>query len=85
MTGEVPLSMIPEGKTFSISRIKAGRGLARRLMELGFKENTKLTVVRAQHHGPLIVMLNNSRIAMGRGMAMKVMMKQNNNNNKTKQ
>ena len=38
-----------------------------------FNEHSKVRVVRSDDHGALIVQLNDSRFALSRGMAMKIM------------
>lgn len=73
MTASLPLQMAPVGKDLQVTGIAAGRGLARRLAELGFNEHSIVRVIKSLGHGPLIVQLNNSRFALGRGMAMKIM------------
>lgn len=75
-TGDYPLTMAPEGKELRVVSINAGKGLARRLMELGFCDQAVVSVVRAQPSGPLIIQLNSSRFALGRGMAMKIIVRE---------
>jgi ferrous iron transport protein A len=73
MTASLPLQMAPTGTDLHVIGIKAGHGLTRRLAELGFNEQATVRVIKAQGNGPLIVQLNNSRFALGKGMAMKIM------------
>jgi len=67
----IPLSMLSEGEQGKIVSIMGGRGLTRRLAELGFNLDTKVKVLRATS-GPIVVLLRESRIAIGRGVAMKI-------------
>ncbi|MDO9536807.1 MAG: FeoA family protein [Thermoplasmata archaeon] len=62
-----------EGKEGRISHIKAGRGLTRRLIEMGFVEGALVRILRADFRGPVMVIINGSKYALGRGMAMKIM------------
>ena len=78
MSGTLPLIMMPEGRDAKISRINAGRGLSRRLIEMGFTENTVVRILRADR-GCLIVLVNGSRYALSRGIAMKIMVTEINN------
>lgn len=71
MTTEIPLSMLAEGEEGRIVSIRGGYGLMRRLAELGFNPDTKIKVLRASR-GPVVVLLRESRIAIGRGVAMKI-------------
>ena len=52
--------------------IAAGRGLLGRMTSLGFTPGAEVTVVQNFGHGPVIVLARNTRIALGRGEAMKV-------------
>ena len=69
----MPLAMMQEGKEGRVSQIKAGRGLTRRLIEMGFIEGALVRVLRADFRGPVMVTVNGSKYALGRGMAMKIM------------
>jgi ferrous iron transport protein A len=73
MTATLPLIMAPCGKELQVTGFRAGKNLARRLAELGFNEHSKVRVIRSDDHGALIVQLNDSRFALSRGMAMKIM------------
>jgi ferrous iron transport protein A len=76
MTDKVPLNMIPEGKEATISKIYAGRGLLRRLTEMGFTGNTKIKILRSDR-GFLIVSIKGSKYALSKGIAMKIMVTDN--------
>lgn len=71
MSPTIPLSMLSEGEEGKIVSILGGHGLIRRLAELGFNPDTKVKVLRATR-GSFIVLLRDSRIAIGRGVAMKI-------------
>ncbi len=71
MRALVPLSMLSEGEEGKIVLIKGGYGLTRRLAELGFNPETRVKVLRAIG-GPIVVLVRDSRIAIGRGVAMKI-------------
>ncbi len=68
----LPLLMMPEGKEGKVSRINAGRGLLRRLIEMGFTENVSVKVIRSVN-GSLIVGVNGCRYILSKGIAMKIM------------
>ena len=76
MTSDIPLNMAPEGKKLRVVSIRAGKHLTRRLGELGFNEQAQVMIVRSQSSGPLIIQLNDSRFALGRGMAMKIFVRE---------
>jgi len=71
----IPLTLLPEGTQCRVVDIRAGKGLTRRLIELGFSEGIKVRVVKVQRHGPMIVMVRGSKLGLGKGMAMKVMVR----------
>ncbi len=72
MSELLPLVMVPEGQECRVYNINAGRGLSRRLVEMGFVENTPIRVL-SSNRGSLIVALNGGRYCLSRGIAMKIM------------
>jgi Fe2+ transport system protein FeoA len=72
-TGQNPLAVVQEGRTVKVKNVHAGFGLMRRLMEMGFIKDAKLRVIKSSYNGPMIVALNNTRFALSRGIAMKIM------------
>jgi ferrous iron transport protein A len=64
--------MLHEGEEGTIRSITAGWGLVRRLMEMGFNEGVKVKALRASS-GPLLLQIHDSRMAIGRGAAMKIL------------
>jgi len=46
--------------------------LTRRLTEMGFTNGTRVKVLHSTPPGPILVMIRGSRIALGRGLAMKI-------------
>lgn len=66
------LAMADEGARVRIIALRAGQGLDRRLTDLGLNIGSELSVVQRQGAG-LVVARDNTRIAVGGGMAMKIM------------
>jgi len=79
---DLPLAMLPVGAKGKITRIRGGRGIARRLSDMGFIQDVEVKVVHShashnpRHGGPLVVEVKDSRIALGRGIAMKIIVKE---------
>jgi ferrous iron transport protein A len=79
---EIPLALLPVGAKGKITRIRGGRGLVRRLSDMGFTRDAEVTVVcsHCSHHrghgGPLVVAIKDSRIVFGRGIATKIMVQE---------
>ena len=71
-TGILPLSMVGPGQKVRLVEITAGTKLRRRLTELGLTPGVELQVMQDQG-GPLLLSVYNSRLAVGRGMAHKIM------------
>ena len=68
----MPLAMIREGSKTVLRSVQGGRGLRGRLAALGLIPGTEITVLRNGGGGPFVVAVNNARICIGRGMAMKI-------------
>jgi len=67
----VPLALLPENSEGVIIEILGGRGLVRRLLELGFIPGERVKVLHSSP-GPILVSIKGSRIALGRGTAMRI-------------
>ncbi|MHC1579816.1 MAG: FeoA family protein [Candidatus Alkanophagales archaeon] len=69
----VPLGMLAEGEEGRVVAVRGGRGFVRRLAELGLNPGVRVKMLRATGGGPLLVHVRGSRIALGRGVAMHVL------------
>ena len=69
----MPLAMANPGERVQLTRINAGRRLQAHLASLGLLPGTVFTVTSGNSRGPVIVTVRESRIALGRGMAHKIM------------
>lgn len=67
-----PLSRVPKGSKAKVVSIDAGGGLQYRLMQIGLTPGTELEVIE-NSRGPIIVLVRGVTLALGRGMADKVM------------
>jgi ferrous iron transport protein A len=70
----IPLSSMPVGSKGVIEQLSGGVGLTRRLMEMGMTPGTQVEVVR-NDMGPIIVRARGLTIAIGRGMANRILVK----------
>jgi Fe2+ transport system protein FeoA len=68
----IPLSIASAGQELQLVKIQAGRKLTHRLAELGLTPGVKIRVVQ-DNGGPLLISVRGSRIAIGRGMAHKLL------------
>ena len=70
--GLIRLSALGTGGTGVIYDFVAGHTLVSRLSALGFTPDVRVTMVQNFGHGPVIVSVRDTRIALGRGEAGKV-------------
>lgn len=69
----VSLAKLETGQSGTIMEIKSGPGLIRRLEEMGIRSGKKATKISGMPlRGPVVVQVGGTRIAIGHGMAMKV-------------
>jgi len=68
-----PLSAVEAGQTVKLATIEAGRGLRSRLLAMGLVPNVNITVVSSGGPGPFVVNVKGTKMALGRGMAHKIM------------
>jgi Fe2+ transport system protein FeoA len=77
----LPLTALKNGETAIIVSIDSpsekeqGRwGLKKRLMNMGLTPGTKITVVKsAPFHGPIEIIVRDTRLALGRGIAERIL------------
>ena len=69
----VPLAMAIMGHQFRVVKINAGNGLCERLSSMGLVPGVILEVLSNGRRGPMIVAVKGSRLVLGRGMALKVL------------
>ncbi|MBK1722585.1 FeoA family protein [Thiocystis violacea] len=67
-----PLTMAAEGERVRIQGLRGGKGMVMRLTELGLNQGAEVRVIQRQGGG-LIVARGETRIALGGGMAMKIL------------
>ncbi len=68
----LPLSALPPGSRARIVALNGGYGSMRRLMEMGLTPGTVVEVVR-NGPGPIILRVRGAMIALGRGLASKIL------------
>ncbi len=71
---EIDLTQLEKGETGVVVHIHGGYGLTRRLASLGIRVGKEVTKVSAQFmRGPVTVRIGNSHVAVGFGMAKKIL------------
>ncbi len=71
----LPLSMVSSGKEVLLVSIEAGWGMRRRLTDMGLKEGMKFKILHIHKPGPSIILVGNTRLVLGYGMAHKILVK----------
>jgi len=69
------LSELPAGTFAIVHSILGGRKFGLRATALGFSPGSKVSVVQNFGHGPMIVIVHGSNIALGRGEASQIQVK----------
>lgn len=67
-----PLAMAQEGERVKVHLLRGGKGLELRLTSLGLNIGSELTISQ-RLGGNLVVIRDQTRIALGAGMAQKIM------------
>ncbi len=77
MRGELlPLTMVVPGREVTLISIAGGRGLRARLTDMGLNEGISFKVLHSHRPGPCIVLVGNTRLVLGHGMASKILVKE---------
>lgn len=74
---EVPLSNLREGMVAKIKHLTGGFGLQRKISALGIRIGKNVRVVSSHRFGgPMVIEIDNMRVAIGRGMANKIIVEE---------
>lgn len=68
-----PLSNLKTGENAVVYKMDSGKGMTHRLTSLGFTPGVDLEMVQNFGHGPLMVSVRGTRVALGRGEATKIL------------
>ena len=71
-----PLTMAPAGKTLQIAGVDCGTGLKMKMADLGIVPGAELRLPANSVRGPVIVIVKGSRLALGRGIAQRIMVEE---------
>ncbi len=66
------LSMVDQGKEVTLAHISGGRGMRSKLYSMGLVPGAAFTVLSRNGAGPVMLRVKDSRLAIGRGMAQKI-------------
>jgi ferrous iron transport protein A len=68
----IPLALAREGERVKVSNVLGGRGLVRRMTDLGLRPGTEIEIVSASRTGPFVIRLGGQRLGVGFGIAKKI-------------
>ena len=72
----ISLDRLPTGARAVVRRLCGGREFAGRLGAMGLAVGSQLEVLQNSGHGPMLVRVHDTRIALGRSEAMKVLVEE---------
>ena len=71
------LAVISPGKRVKIVSLAGGRRMQERLMSMGLGPGAEIEVIRKGDPGPFIIAVKEMRLAIGAGMARRIMVSEN--------
>lgn len=71
----MPLAMVGPGWKVQIVCVRGGRRMQRRLGDMGLTPGVVVSVLNSQIPGPMILNLRGSRLALGHGMTMRILVR----------
>jgi ferrous iron transport protein A len=72
LEGGQPLTLVEPGERVRLVGVRGCRNASHRLAELGLTPGVELEVLRKGNGGPLLLAVRDSRLALGRRMAQRV-------------
>lgn len=70
-----PLASARQGEKVRIVAIQGGRGFRARLASMGILPGEEIEVMTNQGYGPLLLVVMDGRLTLGRGMAQKIIVR----------
>jgi len=72
----MPLTKAKPGQEFYLKEVIGGTGVKKRLMAMGFVPGVNLSLASGGKGGPVVINLHNTKIAIGKGLASKIIVEQ---------
>lgn len=69
----MPLTGLPPGCSAIVKAVEGGHGLRRRLASMGLTVGSEVQSLISRGRGPIVVAVRHTRLALGRGIAERVM------------
>jgi Fe2+ transport system protein FeoA len=68
----MPLAMASAGEKIRIVKFASGRGMCQRLSSMGLNVGSEIEIAKKGFQGPLLIEAGDTRLAIGAGMAHKI-------------
>ena len=72
----IPLEELAPGSSALVRELGGGKDFASHLSAMGLSIGSKLRMLQNTGHGPLLVLVRDTRIALGRGQVLKIMVEE---------
>jgi ferrous iron transport protein A len=72
----IQLAMATPGKLVTVTGFRGGFGLQRRLADMGLTPGVQVKVINTERHGPVLIELRGSRLALGRGVTRHILVEE---------
>jgi len=70
------LDEVPAGKCTRVRKLRGGKDFVNRMAALGFTVGAEVQVMQNFKRGPLVALVRGTRVALGRGEALKVLIEE---------
>lgn len=71
-----PLDQLPSGSLAVVRRLGGGNEFANRLAAMGLSLGSSIKVLQNRGQGPVLLLVRDTRIALGRGEAVKILVEE---------
>jgi ferrous iron transport protein A len=72
----LPLERLQPGGHGIVRELEGGKAFASRLAAMGLAVGAQIEVLENRRHGPLLVLVRDTRIALGRSEALKIVVEE---------
>jgi ferrous iron transport protein A len=72
----VPLEQLAPGAHAIVREIRGGADFSGRLAAMGLAKGARVEILQNRGHGPVLVRAHETRIALGRGEALKILVEE---------
>ena len=73
-----PLSTLMEGERARVVRIDGGESVRKKLADMGILPGKVIGVTHGRGHGPRVVIVDQTKVMLGRGMLFKILVEKRN-------